>query len=82
MPAAADALKTVAADGFLVVSPFLGARTRERLLARGIGYVDLAGNMRLALDRPSILIDRQGQERNPWAKTRECARSTGPRRRG
>ena len=79
VPAAADALKTVAADGFLVVSPFLGARTRERLLARGIGYVDLAGNVRLALDRPSILIDRQGQERNPWAKTRDMRSLDGPK---
>ncbi len=79
VPAAADALKTVAADGFLVVSPFLGARTRERLLARGIGYVDLAGNVRLALDRPSILIDRQGQERNPWAKSRDMRSLDGPK---
>jgi len=79
VPAAADALKTVAADGFMVVSPFLGARTRERLLARGIGYVDLAGNVRLALDRPSILIDRQGQERNPWAKTRDMRSLDGPK---
>jgi hypothetical protein len=70
VPEAADALRAVAADGFLIVSPFLGARTRERLLARGIGYVDLAGNVRLALDRPSILIDRRGQEKNPWQKQR------------
>ena len=68
--AAADALKAVAADGFLIVSPFLGARTRERLLERGIGYVDLAGNVRLTLDRPSILIDRRGQETNPWPRPR------------
>ena len=79
VPAAADALKTVSADGFLVVSPFLGARTRERLLARGIGYVDLAGNVRLTLDRPSILIDRQGQERNPWAKARGARSFDGPK---
>ncbi len=70
VPQAADTLKAVAADGFLVVSPFLGARTRERLLERGIGYVDLAGNLRLALDRPSILIDRRGQEKNPFPRAR------------
>jgi hypothetical protein len=79
VPAAADALKAVAADGFLVVSPFLGARTRERLLARGIGYVDLAGNLRLTLDRPSILIDRQGQEKNPWARVRGTRALDGPK---
>jgi hypothetical protein len=67
---AADTLKSVAADGFLIVSPFLGARTRERLLERGIGYVDLAGNLRLTLDRPTILIDRRGQEKNPWHSPR------------
>jgi len=79
VPGAADALKSVAADGFLVVSPFLGARTRERLLERGVGYVDLAGNLRLALDRPSILIDRRGQEKNPWPRVRGMRALDGPK---
>ena len=78
VPAAADALKTVAADGFLVVSPFLGARTRERLLARGIGYVDLAGNVRLAwIARASSSIG--GGRKNPWAKTRGTRSFDGPK---
>jgi hypothetical protein len=76
---AADALKAVAADGFLIVSPFLSARTRERLLARGIGYVDMAGNLRLTLDRPSILIDRRGQEKNPWRAPRGTRALDGPK---
>jgi hypothetical protein len=76
---AADALKAVAADGFLIVSPFLSARTRERLLARGIGYVDMAGNLRLTLDRPSILIDRRGQEKNPWRALCDAAPPFGVR---
>jgi hypothetical protein len=75
----AAALKAVTADGFLVVSPFLGARTREKLLERGIGYVDLAGNLRLTLDRPSILIDRRGQEKNPWPRARDTRSFDGPK---
>jgi hypothetical protein len=67
---AAETLKAIAADGFVVVSPFLGARTRERLVAEGVGYVDLAGNIRLTLDRPSVLIDRRGDEANPWPRIR------------
>jgi hypothetical protein len=66
----AGALRTAPADAFVVIAPFLGARTRERLTDEGVGYVDLAGNMRLVLDRPTVLIAARGDERNPWAAPR------------
>src|SRR4029077_12225189 len=47
VPEVAAVLKSTAADAFLVIAPFLGARTRERLAEEGLGYVDLVGNMRL-----------------------------------
>jgi len=59
------ALKTAAADGFVVIAPFLGARTRERLADEGVGYVDLVGNMRLVLDRTTVFIAARGDERSP-----------------
>jgi hypothetical protein len=65
------ALKTAAADAFLVIAPFLGARTRERLADEGVGYVDLVGNMRLVLDRPTVFIASRGDERSPWAAARD-----------
>jgi hypothetical protein len=64
-------LKTAAADAFMVIAPFLGPRTRERLADEGVGYVDLAGNMRLVLDRPTVFIAARGEERSPWAAPRD-----------
>ncbi len=66
----AAALRGAAADAHLVTAPFLGPRTRERLAAEGIGYVDLCGNMRLCLDRPTVFISSRGNESSPWAVPR------------
>jgi hypothetical protein len=74
VPEVAGALKGTTADGFVVIAPFLGARTRERLADEGLGYVDLAGNMRVVLDRPTVFIQTRGDERSPWASPR-AARS-------
>ncbi len=70
VPQVAAALKSTAADAFVVIAPFLGARTRERLAEEGLGYVDLCGNMRLALDRPTVLLQMRGEDRSPWAAPR------------
>jgi hypothetical protein len=63
-------LKSTTADAFVVIAPFLGARTRERLAEEGMGYVDLVGNMRLVLERPTVLIQMRGLDRSPWAAPR------------
>jgi hypothetical protein len=68
--AVADALKTADADAFVVIAPFLGPRTRERLADEGLGYVDLVGNMRVVLDRPTVFIQTRGEARSPWAAPR------------
>jgi hypothetical protein len=70
VPEVAGALKSTSADAFVVVAPFLGARTRERLAEEGLGYVDLVGNMRLVLDRPTVFIQMRGEDRSPWAAPR------------
>ena len=70
VPQIAAALRSTAADAFVVIAPFLGARTRERLTEEGLGYVDLCGNMRLVLDRPTVLIQMRGEEKSPWAAPR------------
>jgi hypothetical protein len=72
VPQVAAALKSTAADAFVVIAPFLGARTRERLAEEGLGYVDLCGNMRLVLDRPTVLLQTRGEDRSPWAAPREA----------
>jgi hypothetical protein len=70
VPEVAAVLRTTAADAFVVIAPFLGARTRERLAEEGVGYVDLCGNMRLVLDRPTVLIQTRGLDKSPWAAPR------------
>ena len=54
----------------VLVAPFLSVRTRERLEDSGIGYVDLTGNIRVALDRPALFIQASGAERDPHREER------------
>jgi len=79
VPDVADTLRTAAADAFVVIAPFLGARTRERLVEEGIGFVDLCGNMRLVLDRPTVLISSRGDDRSPWATPRSARSLHAPK---
>jgi len=71
VPQVAAALKSTAADAFVVIAPFLGARTRERLAEEGLGFIDLCGNMRLVLERPTVLVHMRGEDRSPWAAPRD-----------
>jgi hypothetical protein len=75
----AAALRGAPADAHLVTAPFLGPRTRERLAEEGIGYVDLTGNMRLVLDRPTIFISSRGDESSPWAVPRSSRSLHAPK---
>jgi hypothetical protein len=50
----------------LLVSPFLSPRTRERLAAANVSYVDLTGNIRVLATRPGLFILSQGADANPW----------------
>ena len=70
VPEVAAALRATPADAFVVIAPFLGSRTRERLAGEGLGYVDLVGNMRLVLDRPTVFVQTRGEDRSPWAAPR------------
>lgn len=54
----------------VLVAPFLSPRTRERLEERGIGYLDLTGNIRIALDRPALFVRASGAKRDPRREER------------
>jgi hypothetical protein len=54
----------------VVVAPFLSSRTRERLEERGVGYIDLTGNVRVVLDRPALFVHTSGAERDPRREER------------
>ena len=51
---------------FMVISPFLGPASKERLADAGISYADATGNMRFVVSRPAVFIETEGAVRNPW----------------
>lgn len=54
----------------LVVAPFLGPLTRQRLVAREANYADLTGNLRLAIEDPLVFIETMGSDRDPAPEER------------
>jgi hypothetical protein len=54
----------------IIAAPYLSPRTRERLEQVGLGWVDLAGNVRVLLDRPGLFLEEKGADRNPWREER------------
>ncbi len=65
--------------GVVVAAPYLGPRARERLRQEGVGYADLTGNVWLTLDRPGLLIEAAGAEKNPWREDRPARSLKGPK---
>lgn len=55
----------------LVSAPFLSARTQDLLKAKGLGYADLTGNIRLSLSEPALFIETKGSDQNPAPVPRE-----------
>ena len=58
------------ADDSMVVAPYLSPPVRERLVEAGLGFVDLTGNVRVALSRPGLFIEASGADVNPDRSTR------------
>jgi hypothetical protein len=54
----------------LFVAPFLGPKTRALLRDVGASYGDTTGNIRLVLERPGVLIETQGSEKDPTSVPR------------
>jgi hypothetical protein len=49
----------------VVASGYLSPRTRARLTEAGVGYLDLSGNCRIAVDRPGLFIETVGASHGP-----------------
>ena len=60
----------------LVVSPYLTPAVRGILEEAGVGYLDLTGNIRIAISEPGLCIQAVGANRRPGRKERP-ARSLG-----
>ena len=63
----------------LVVTPWLSERSQEVLTAEDINYLDFTGNVRIALNYPSLYIASKGASRNPAPSPRAAARLKGPK---
>jgi hypothetical protein len=63
----------------LVAAPFISPRTQERLKAKGFGYADLTGNVRLSLTDPGVFIDTTGASENPEPNLRDRKSLKGPK---
>ncbi len=67
------------ATGALVIAPFLSPMARDRLRRAGVSYLDLAGNARIVLERPALLIETQGTDRDPSPPRRGIRSLKGPK---
>lgn len=54
----------------LIVAPYLGPRARELLAREQISYLDLTGNIRIAVRNPPMFIETQGSRRKPGGRAR------------
>ncbi len=51
--------------GAILISEYISGLSRERLKKEGVGYIDLTGNRRIALETPGLLIETNGAESDP-----------------
>ncbi len=65
-------------DAAVVVAPYLSPRTQQRLIEWNTGYADGTGNLRLALDRPAVFVERVGASINPSPENRPLRSLKGP----
>ncbi|MFB9927286.1 hypothetical protein ACFORO_17295 [Amycolatopsis halotolerans] len=66
----------------LVVAPWISPRTQAELRDRGIGYLDLTGNVSLAVDYPAIRILTHGASHAPRGLVQNSSKTVtlaGPR---
>lgn len=63
----------------LVVTPWLSERSQEVLTVEDINYLDFTGNVRIALNHPSLFISSKGASRNPTPSPRAAASLKGPK---
>lgn len=70
VPRDVAALVAGAEQPLIVVSSYLGARTRELLSQAGASYADATGNVRVVVSRPAIFLEGLGAERDPERTSR------------
>jgi hypothetical protein len=54
----------------LLVAPYISPRARDLLVENDINYLDLTGNVRIALDYPGLFVVTEGAQTDPAPTTR------------
>ncbi len=54
----------------LLITRFASSTAQQRLREAGVSYLDLTGNIRIALERPALLIQTEGADRDPMPTKR------------
>lgn len=67
------------ASGVAVVSNWLGPRTREKLVARGVNFIDLTGNVSLVLENPMVALEAEGADKDPSPQPASVRGLSGPK---
>ena len=52
----------------VVAAAYLSPRARFLLRARGVGYVDTTGNVRIEISVPGLFVSTDGADRDPWPR--------------
>lgn len=52
----------------VVAAAYLSPRVRVLLRARGVGYVDTTGNVRIEISVPGLFVSTDGADRDPWPR--------------
>lgn len=65
VPRDVPSLVASAVQRAIVVSPYLGSRTRELLAEAGVSYADATGNLRLVVSSPAVFLEGVGAGQDP-----------------
>ncbi len=58
-------LRTAGGTPILLISDYLSPRGQEALIAENISFIDLRGNVRIAMDYPLMFVELNGEESLP-----------------
>lgn len=74
----ADNLRKVSDLPILIVAPYIPPSTRDWLSERNFNYGDSTGNLRLSLENPTVFVQADGAQANPWRDDKPLISLKGP----
>ncbi|MQA60265.1 MAG: hypothetical protein GEU86_01975 [Actinophytocola sp.] len=81
VPIASILRHSQASHALLVMAPWIAPRAQQQLRDRGIGYLDLTGNVSVSVPAPAIRLSLHGALRSPYSQesTERTVTLAGPR---